>query len=305
MTSSDIASTSAGLAFGHSRVARWAAAGLRAAHGLAPDLAARLAVHLFFTPFPTKLSTRRRVPPAWRAERLSTGQEGFVLLRHRPTEQADLRRPRVLLVHGWAGDALQMRPLGEAVAAAGFEPVLMDLPAHGRSTGWRCTMPQIVRGLFEAQARCGPFDAIVAHSMGAVAGLHAMAHGLAAGRMVALAASSPPAAVLQWFGDAFGLAPGLLARMRQRIEERERMALEQFGPDLLGARVQVPVLLVHDRGDRMAPVTNSTALANALPAATLRITEGLSHRRILADAQVVEWTLSHLAGREGSDGRAD
>ena len=31
-------------------------------------------------------------------------------------------RPRVLLAHGWAGDAQQMRALGEAVAAAGLRP---------------------------------------------------------------------------------------------------------------------------------------------------------------------------------------
>ncbi len=290
--------SAAGLAFGQSRLARCAAVALRMADQLAPSLATRCAVHLFFTPLPTKLSSRRRVPRPWKLEQLHTGRDGFALLRLQ-TVAAD--RPRVLLVHGWAGDALQMRPLGEALAGAGFEPVLMDLPAHGRSAGWRCTMPQIVRCLFEAERRWGPFEAVVAHSMGAVASLHAMAQGLRAQRLVALAPSSSPASVLRWFGEAFGLRPELLMRMRARIETDEAMALEQFEAPWLGARVAAPVLLVHDRADRMAPLANSEALLRALPAVQLHTTEGLSHRRILSDPTVIERALAHLvAGAAGA-----
>lgn len=279
-------------------MARLAAAALRAADQIAPDFAARLAVNLFFTPLPTKLAARRPLPPAWQAQPLHTGEEGAVLLRYRPVLQAP--RQRVLLVHGWAGDALQMRPLAEAVAAAGYEPVLLDLPAHGRSPGWRCTMPQIVRSLFAAQACLGPFPAIIAHSMGSVACLHAMAAGLGAPRLVALAPSSPPESVLRWFGEAFHLPQPLLARMRSRIEAQEGMKLDQFEPAWLGSRVRAPVLLMHDRADRMAPFANSEALARALPDARLHATEGLTHRRILADPQAIACAVAHLLPAPGT-----
>jgi pimeloyl-ACP methyl ester carboxylesterase len=295
MTTRALPSTSASLAFGQNRFVRWAASTLRAADRLSPDLAARLAVNLFFTPLPTKLRSRQRVAQPWRVEHVHSGKESFTLLHHRLARAQATQLPRVLLVHGWAGDALQMEALGTRLAAAGFEPTLMDLPAHGRSAGWRCTMPQIVRSLFEAQARCGPFESIIAHSMGAVASLHAVAHGLSAQRLVLLAPSSPPESVLRWFGEAFGLTPALLGRMRGRIQTHEQMALEQFEAQWLGARVKAPVLLVHDRGDRMAPVGNSEALHRALPAARFHATEGLSHRRILNDPQVIQMALAHLA----------
>jgi pimeloyl-ACP methyl ester carboxylesterase len=287
--------SAASLAFGQSRMARSLASALRAMHQVAPAFATRLAVDLFFAPVPTKLASRRRMPPAWHLERTPAGRDSFTLLRHRAAAAPQAAgRTRVLLLHGWAGDALQMRPMGDALAAAGFEPVLMDFPAHGRSAGWRCTMPQMVRSLFEAHACAGPFDAVVAHSMGAIACLHAMATGLPTRRLVALAPSSSPGSVLRWFGEAFDLEPDLLARMRARIERDERMALEQFEPQWLGARVTAPVLLVHDRGDRIAPSANSQALAGALPDATLHLTDGLSHRRVLADAAVIERTLAYL-----------
>jgi pimeloyl-ACP methyl ester carboxylesterase len=296
MTSPSLPASSAALAFGNSRIARCGALLLRGCHRWRPDLAARLAVDLFFTPLPTKLESRKRIPPRWQARVQRGADESFVLLRRPATAGRSLPAPpRVLLVHGWAGGAWQMLPLAQTLDAAGFETVLMDLPAHGRSAGWRCTIPQIVRSLVAAQAAAGPFDAIVAHSMGALASLHAMAHGMPVPRLVALAPSATPQTVLHWFGDALCLPPGMVARIRERIVAHEGMALEQFEPAWLGARVAAPVLLVHDRGDRMASFAQSEALVRALPGACLYATEGLSHRRILDDPSVVEWVLRQLA----------
>lgn len=302
MTSTSVQASSAALAFGHSRIARVGAAALRLGDRLVPELAARLAVDLFFTPLPTKLSTRKGVPPTWQQERHANDQESFTLLRRVPSARAVPPRTPVLLVHGWAGEALQMLPLAKTLETAGFEPVLMDLPAHGRSDGWRCTMPQIVRSLFRAQAVLGSLHAVVAHSMGAVASLHAMAHGLPVPRLVALAPSAAPESVLQWFGDAFGLPKPMLRRMRQRIVAREGMLLEQFEPAWLGNRVAAPVMLIHDRGDRMASFANSEALARALPDSRLFATEGLSHRRVLADAAVLQLVMAHMADSSNTAG---
>jgi pimeloyl-ACP methyl ester carboxylesterase len=299
MTTLPLPASAATLAFGQSRLARCCGFMLRLGDRVAPELASRLAVDLFFTPVPTKsAAARRRVPDGWQVEPQRGARESFTLLRRRTTVPEATPRKRVLLVHGWAGDALQMLPLANTLDAAGFDPVLMDLPAHGRSDGWRCTMPQIVRSLFRAQAAQAdrePFEAIVAHSMGAVAALHAMTQGLNVKRLVALAPSATPASVLQWFGDAFELRPALRARMAARISEHEGMVLEQFEPSWLGARVTASVLLVHDRGDRMASFANSEALAHALPSARLHATHGLSHRRILDDAGVSELVMAHLA----------
>ena len=98
----------------------------------------------------------------------------------------------MLLVHGWAGDAQQMLTLAEALAQAGFDPVLLDFPAHGRSGGWRATLPQFARALWAASARLGPLHAVVAHSLGALAAAHAAANGLPVGRLALLAPSPPP-----------------------------------------------------------------------------------------------------------------
>lgn len=282
-----------------SGTARAVGAALRLVDRLAPSWGTRSALRLFFTPLPWKFAMRRALPRPWITQRWAF--EGVTLTSYRRGDLAD-ERPVVLLVHGWAGAGTQMLALGEALAAAGYDPVLLDLPAHGRSGGWRSTLPQFARALFAAAARLGPLHAVVAHSLGALAAAHAAARGLPVQRLALLAPSAPPAAFLDWFAGSFGLAQGLAARMRALIEHREAVDLVEFEPPWLGPRVTQPVLVLHDEGDRIAPHAASARLAASLPDARLHTTRGLGHRRLLDDTQVAERVLEHLQGHTRQTG---
>lgn len=279
-------------AFYASPAARGIAALLRGLHRLSPDLGTRVALGLFFTPMPTKwLARSRAVPRPWVETRLPF-EGGHVSVWQR----SDLEpgRPKVLLTHGWAGDAQQMRPLADALAVAGFEPLLLDLPAHGRSAGWRSNLLQWVRALFAVTARFGPWDGVVAHSLGALAVSHALARGLPARRAALLALAPPPAQFLRWFAQAMGTGEGLATRMSGHVERREGVSLALFEPAWLGERVAQPTLIVHDRGDVTAPLAGSETLLAGLTAGRLHVTEGLGHRRLLSDPAVMQQVVGHL-----------
>jgi len=278
-------------AFYASPAARALAAAVRAAHGVSADIGTRLAMRLFFTPQVRDRRARTAaVPASWRPHR-HRFEHGALVSWQRPDT---VGRRRVLLTHGWAGDAQQMRVLGDAVAAAGLDPVLLDLPAHGASDGTRATLPQWVRALFAASATLGPWFGAVAHSLGALAVSHASARGLAAQRLVLLAPSPPPALFLRWYASGLGLGETLAERMERAIADREGVGVEQFAPDWLGSRVTLPTLVVHDDADRTAPLAGGRALAQALGNARLQVTHGLGHRRILEDSAVVDAVVRHL-----------
>lgn len=278
-----------------SRSARWIGAALRGMQSIAPGLGTRLALRLFFTPLPLKLTARRRaVPAGWQLSHWPF-EQGTVAVYRRTDQPAGL--PTVLLVHGWAGDALQMRPLGDALAAAGFAPVLLDFPAHGRSAAWRSTLPQFARALWAASARLGPLHAVVAHSLGALAAGHAAASGLPVKRLALIAPSPPPGLFLHWFSGSFGLGAGLAERMGAAIERREGVPLQQFEPAWLGERLAQPTLLLHDEGDRVAPLAGSRALQQALPDARLATTRGLGHRRVLSDEAGIRLVVEHVRAK--------
>jgi hypothetical protein len=284
-------STNPAAAFYASPAARTIAAAVRATHSLSTRAGTALAMRLFLTPLARGRRARQLdVPAHWQAQRHRF--ESGTLVSWQRSDTAG--RPRVLLVHGWAGDAQQMRALGEAVATAGFDPVLLDLPAHGASEGTRATLPQWVRALFSASAGLGPWYGIVAHSLGALAVAHAVARGLTAERLVLIAPAPPPALFLRWFAAGLGLTDALAERMEQAILRREGVGVEQFGPDWLGPRMALPTLVLHDGDDRTAPLATGRALAGALRGATLQVTQGLGHRRILDDAPAIASAVKHL-----------
>lgn len=289
-TSSSAANPAAAF-YAASPAARALGATLRLADRLAPALGTRSALRLFFTPLPWKLAARRPLPAPWRVSHWPF--EGVRLAMHR-RDDLPTGRPVVLLVHGWAGSAGQMRRLADTLADEGFDPVLLDLPAHGRSGGWRSTLPQFARALFAATSRLGPLHAVVAHSLGSLATLHAAARGLPVQRLALIAPSSPPAQFMAWFAHSFGLPAGVAERMQRQIECREGVPLAQYESAWLGPRVAHPTLLLHDEGDRIAPFSASQRLAQALPAARLQAHGGLGHRRILDDAAVAAAVAAHL-----------
>jgi len=281
-------------AFYATPAARLTGAALRLADRWSPALATRLALQLFFTPLPGKQQARAKAVPApWSATR-HPFEGGELTTWQRP--DAASGRPRILLVHGWAGDAQQWRPLGDRLAEAGFDPVLVDLPAHGRSDGDRSTLPQWVRALFAVSSRLGPWHGIAAHSLGALASAHAVARGLPAKRLALVATSPPPRQFLRWFAGVLGPGEALAARMQEWIERREGVPMEQFEPAWLGARLAQPTLLVHDRDDRTAPLAGAERFAGAIAGARLVTSSGLGHRRVLADAGVLDQLVEHLRG---------
>ena len=294
--SAAVAANPAAAFYGGNRLAPWIGGALRITHRLAPGAGTRLALRLFFTPLPLKTNARKRpVPKPWRAQRHPLEDSSFVLWTRSDIDAGTDQRPKVLLAHGWAGDAMQMRALGDALAQAGFEPLLLDFPAHGRSDGWRSTLPQFVRTLFAVQARVGPLHALIAHSVGALAITHAAAKGLAVDRLVLIAPSAPPAKVIHWFAHGFGVGEVLAARMKHWIEGVEGIPLDQFEPAWLGPRAAQSALVVHDRTDRAAPLAAGEGLARALANARLIVTDGLGHRRVLTDPSVIDAVTQHLS----------
>jgi pimeloyl-ACP methyl ester carboxylesterase len=84
--------------------------------------------------------------------------------------------------------------------------------------------------------------------------------------------------------------------MQEWIERREGVPMEQFEPAWLGTRLVQPTLLVHDRDDRTAPFAGAERLAAAIAGARLVASNGLGHRRVLADENVLDGLVKHLHG---------
>ena len=263
-------------------------AALTASERLWPSLAVRLAYRLFLTPLPPKwLHRRSGWHKAWRTE--TWPFENASLTVYSPA--AAPHAPVVLLVHGWGGHAAQMLPLAEAIAARGLRPVLLDMPAHGRSRGSMSALPQFARAIDYVAARLHQqgfeLHGLIAHSLGASAAAYVASRGLAIRRLVLLAPPASPPEYTRLFAQVFGLSEATRAAMQKRIEARQGLPMPLFEPQSLGPRIRVPTLIVHDRGDSVNRFADGQAYAQAVRDARFVATEGLGHRKMLKDAQVL------------------
>lgn len=140
-------------------------AAFRIVETVSPAAAAAIAEKMWFTP-PRPSGGRQPLPatvsPVSVAVSVKTGDR--VLSGFRIGDG-----PAVLAIHGWGGYAGQYLPLGLALDAAGSSLVSVDFPAHGQDPIRRTNvfeMAEVVRRTIEDH---GPFDLVVAHSLGAMA----------------------------------------------------------------------------------------------------------------------------------------
>jgi pimeloyl-ACP methyl ester carboxylesterase len=264
-----------------------ARAGLRVLAAVAPPLAERVAMDLFYRPRRHEQAPEvpAAEPHAWRVQtragRLAVWDYG--------------RGPTVLLVHGWSGAAFQWSAFIGPLLGEGYNAIALDLPAHGRSDGERTNLQEFIHAVIDTAARVQPIRAVVGHSLGATAATLALAVGLRAERAVLIA---PAARDVPGFVHAFarqlGLPAarerGLVARMRARFGD-----LDRFDARKAAATLRTPALVFHDVDDQAVPFAEGQALVGAWPGAQMRPLRGCGHNRSLKDPDVVRETLAFIA----------
>jgi pimeloyl-ACP methyl ester carboxylesterase len=272
--------------------------GNRALSTLAPALAARLAARLFTTP-------PRPRRPAAEIELLHAA-------RARPM-QVGARRietwgwgvgPSVLLVHGWGGRGAQLGTLVAPLVARGFSVATFDAPGHGASDAGAVTIPEITSAIRAVAESRGPLAAIVAHSVGAAATVRALWDGLDAGAVVLVGPAADLVTPALRFSETFGFSRQVRERMHRRIEARVGRPWSAFDAVALAPALTTPLLVIHDRGDSEIPWQHGAAIARAWRGAEMLMTEGLGHRRILRDPDVVAAAVAFVAARSAERGIA-
>ncbi len=202
--------------------------------------------------------------------------------------------PTVIFAHGWWSHAGRFAPMARAVSAAGMRAVAFDAPGHGRSTGWRSTMPEFAAALRAVADHHGPVHAIVGHSLGGAAAIFAMSRGLPADRAIVIAAPADLAAWAVRFRDTFRLPDGVYAQMQRNMEQRLQLTWDDLAIPVLARRLDLPALIIHDVHDSDVPWAEGQELAEAWRGATLHTTERLGHRAILRDAGVIDRVVGFL-----------
>ncbi len=270
--------------------------GLKLLSATAPAIASRVAERLFFT-------ARRHPRPAWEHELLDRARRIFVAY-----EDGFLpvwswgEGPAVLLVHGWEGRGTQLGGFVEPLVEAGFRVVTFDGPGHGDAQPRRASLPDMAFAIRAVVDAVGPLHALIAHSMGALATTLALSRGVSARRVVFFAPATDPREYARGFARVLGLPERVRRGMVERIESRFDLRFDELYAPALAEKLEVPLRVIHDEADKEVPLASGQALADAWPRASLTVTHGLGHRRILREPDVIAEAVAFVRGRETAPG---
>jgi pimeloyl-ACP methyl ester carboxylesterase len=279
------------------RPLRWVLGGLSA---ISLPAAAALAEGLF------------RTPPRQKRTRLEekTLGEGLPLRIPSPSGTLSAWRwgvggaPAVLLVHGWGGHAGRLFRFVAPLRDAGYSVVAFDALAHGASPGRRSSLPDFAEGIRAVEAREGPFEAVVGHSMGAAAAGLAIRDGWTVRRAVFLAPPADPEEFTVRFARSLRLPAGVRDAMKRRLAARYSTRWPDIKLIACAPTVPVPLLIFHDERDHKVPLRERDAILLAWRGATIVHTRGLGHHRILRDPEVIRGAVAFVAAGEASGRRA-
>jgi pimeloyl-ACP methyl ester carboxylesterase len=261
------------------------------AQALSSSLAARLALLMFCTP------PRRKLDPAdapilERALRstLHCGKDRFTIFRW------EHPGPPVVLLHGWGSHAARFADFVAPLHAAGFSVIGIDAPAHGTSPGRFSDLPRFRDSLAEVLRAHEPIHAVIGHSLGGGAVLTVLAETADhhPKKICLIGVPSDMDYILESFAMMLGLKPPALARLRAQFLAKFGRPASAISVMAAAPRVRIPVLVVHDEDDNVAPMAQGAAMAEAIPGAILWRTRGFGHSGALRDPATIQRVIDFL-----------
>ena len=204
---------------------------------------------------------------------------------------------KILLVHGWSGRGTQLFKIADALLTAGYSTISFDAPAHGKSPGNETIMVDFIASILEINKKFGPFEAVVGHSLGGMSVLNAIKRGLIVDHAVIIGSGDVVQDILDDFISKLELKPIISTKLRLHFEKKYNEKMDDFSGHKAASEITIPVLVIHDKDDQEVPVKAGIHIHENLKNGKLILTEGLGHRKILGDANVVQKTVEFITGK--------
>lgn len=258
---------------------------------LFPSFAAKSAYRLFHYPInSTRKNRHEKTLP--KAKHFSIPLYDKVSLQG--YQWGNEENPIVLLVHGWSTTGRSMSHFTESLLKNNYQVITYDALRHGRTKAKLSDLANWADSVHAVLNHIGNVECIIAHSFGCAAVTVASELGLATKKLVFIAPIHNVTSVSNNFAKHLNIPEHVVEEMLTYTWNQNKQGFEKYGKDLediFYSNFHVPTLLFHDTKDKEIGIEHSHALSQKWTWATLVQTEGLGHRSILDDDDVVKETL--------------
>ena len=280
------------------KIPAWMRAFAALTQAISTKLAARLAWSWFLTPYPFPIP-KREIP--WEEK------FGTPTLTEHPTGQTypiytlGSGTKSIVLVHGWAGRFTQFHAL-----LAHLEATIPDLytqytligfnaPAHRGASGKRTMMPHFAQCLEQIATTHGPIHTVIAHSLGCNATLFAaQEYNVPIEKQILYAPPGLISAMAHLFCDIMGFNSKVKQGLVNYVKTIHGDNFDDYSAPALAKTNTVPTLVFHDLNDTDTPIELGRMVGHHIQNGTYIETEGLGHRRILRDPEVLKASTDFL-----------
>ncbi len=195
---------------------------------------------------------------------------------------------KILVVHGWTGHGTSLWKLIKRLTEEGYRVYSFDAPAHGQSPTKSTLMLEFIESIKNMDKTYGPFEAVIGHSMGGISALNAIgSHGVQTRKLITVGIPDSIKRIFYQFAEALGLSEKIAEKNIEYIKRVYQMDIDKISGSYNAERTTVPTFVIHDKFDKEVPYTEALQIARKLPNGKLLITEGLGHRRIIRDPEIL------------------
>ncbi len=251
---------------------------------ISPFIASRFAARLFLTPFKYEIPEREKdMDSKSIQESISIPAINREIVVYHYGES----KKKILLIHGWSGTGTQMALIAKNLVEKGFEIISFDAPAHGKAPGKISMMPFFIESIHHLEKTYGPFHAAIGHSLGGMSILKAVKDGLILKKLIIIGTANSVTHITKDFAQNMQLNETVAKKMKSYFDTKFGEDMDNYSGAFSAEAVKIPTLVIHDKDDVDVHVSSAYEIAKNLDDSELLITEGLGHRKILGDSEVI------------------
>ena len=252
---------------------------------VSPSLTTKFAAKLFTTPIRHKLPKREL-----HMERESVQKSIVVteIQKEIVVYEYGKSNKKILLVHGWSGRGTQLVKIADELLKLGYMTISFDAPAHGKSKGNSSIMIEFIASILEIEKQYGPFEFAVGHSLGGMSVLNAIKQNLQVKKAVIIGSGDIIQDIIDDFICKLQLKPEYGIKLRNHFEAKFGGKMDDYSAYKAAEKTEVPVFVIHDKDDDDVSVKAAYNIQKHLKQSEIMITEGLGHRKILGDENVIQ-----------------
>jgi pimeloyl-ACP methyl ester carboxylesterase len=255
-----------------------------------PNLAGKWGLDLFLNPFARKVSEKHNAF-------LDTAQKAQIPFLNYSimTYKWGSGDKHVLLVHGWSSHSGRWKKYVEALVKDGFTVYALDAPAHGNSSGKRLYLPLYKETLVHFLQTTPQIKYLVSHSIGGASSVLLLFENreIHLDKMVIMAAPGEVNDFFTMYEKTLGLKPKALHYIKKQFLALVKNPPEYYSSKRMAMELNTPVLIIHDKNDKVTDPKKSIALHENWKGSKLILTENLGHE--LQDDAVIKTVIEELS----------